>query len=90
MRKTPPEPFQPDLDILVTELASFLREAPDDPVPSHRKMVQEAANGVLSPPLEKRNGRWTCRRSRVPELKRKLLALGLLPPPRTAAEPAAA
>ena len=25
MRNTPPEPFQPDLDILVTELASFLR-----------------------------------------------------------------
>lgn len=69
----------PDQKILVTELSHHLRDDPDTQVPSHRKVVQLAADGELSPPLEKHNGRWVCRESLVPELKQRLRRLGLLP-----------
>jgi hypothetical protein len=66
----------PDDLIPATLLCAELRSLTGDAGPGHRKLVQLAADGRVSPPLERRNGRWGCPRAKLPELA---AALGLQP-----------
>jgi len=57
-------------------LSAELRTLTGDAGPGYRKLMSLAADAVISPPLERRNGRWGCPRAKLPELA---AALGLQP-----------
>ena len=73
-RADPARAAKADL-IPATLLASELRELTGDAGPGHRKVVQLAADGRVTPPLERHNGRWVCPRAKLPELA---VLLGLI------------
>lgn len=65
---------KPDDWIPITEISGELRRLTGEPGPGWRSLVTGAADGRLSPPIEKRGGRWGATRRQIPEVAE---ALGL-------------
>jgi hypothetical protein len=66
--------------VLLSEVSALLKTKYGHPGPGQRKLVQLAADAVISPPVEKINGRWACTPARMPALVQLLRELGLMPP----------
>jgi hypothetical protein len=65
-----------DRFIIITLIAGHLYKMTGDPGPGYRKLLELCANAVLTPPFQKRNGRWGCVESEIPRVA-ELLALRL-------------
>jgi hypothetical protein len=65
----------PETWIPITEVSVALKELTGTTGPGYRRLSVLACDGKISPPMEKRDGRWWgCFRSKLPELAE---ALGL-------------
>ena len=78
-----------DRFIIITLIAGRLSKMTDDPLPGYRKLLELCANAVLTPPMERRNGRWGCAESKIPELA-ELLGLQVKTLPSVSAQRARA
>lgn len=63
-----------------TAICVKLRAITGSPGPGYRKLITMAADGTISPPMEKQGRWWGCYSSRLPELA---AALGLTKAPPT-------
>jgi hypothetical protein len=64
---------EPDTWIPITELSPALRDLTGNPGPGYRRLSTLAADGKITPPMEKQGGRfWGCYRSKLTELAKAL------------------
>jgi hypothetical protein len=75
--------------IIITEVSARLYEQTGHRGPGCRKLRELCADALLTPPMERRNGRWGCAESKIPELA-ELLGLQVKTLPSVSAQRARA
>jgi hypothetical protein len=58
--------------IIITEMSGRLYKETGHRGPGCRKLRELCADALLAPPMERRNGRWGCLESKLPEVARLL------------------